>query len=41
MTIADENLCSVNFDFDVPGTNAATAYAGLDDTICPGFGIPA
>jgi gliding motility-associated-like protein len=36
VTIADSNLCSVIYDFGVPGTNAATANAGMDDTICPG-----
>ncbi len=36
VTIADSNLCSVPYDFAVPGTNAATANAGMDDTICPG-----
>ncbi len=36
VTIADSNQCSALFDFAVPGTNVATANAGMDDTICPG-----
>jgi gliding motility-associated-like protein len=36
VTISDSNLCSIPYDFAVPGTNAAVANAGMDDTICPG-----
>jgi gliding motility-associated-like protein len=36
VTIADSNQCSAQFDFAVPGDHAATANAGMDDTICPG-----
>jgi gliding motility-associated-like protein len=37
VVISDENGCASDiFDFDVPGLNVATAYAGEDDIICPG-----
>jgi gliding motility-associated-like protein len=36
VTITDSKLCSAQFDFAVPGSNVATANAGMDDTICPG-----
>ncbi len=36
VTISDSNLCSSLYDFAVPGSNAAVANAGMNDTICPG-----
>jgi len=36
VTILDESSCEALFDYDVTGLNTATAYAGEDDTICPG-----
>ncbi len=37
VVVADENGCnSESYEFDIVGINVATAYAGENDTICPG-----
>jgi len=36
VTVTDTTGCSAGFDFSVPGLFGANAFAGLDDTICPG-----
>jgi hypothetical protein len=33
--VEDESSCQAAFEYDVLGLNVATAYAGIDDTICP------